>query len=300
MSIGSGAAAAVIDAETMLRSFTVIALGDYELKSHTPGAVFVGGDFKADQSINGGVSNATVGGVNGTLIVGGNVTGGGQTTINGNVAIGGEITSGTTVNVNGGAVTTGADVPVAGVRAAMHGLSDSLSQLAGTAGTSFSGDSNNPRLNVGPAGADGIAVVNFDADDLGFLFGGNPGIDFSGGPVTTIINVGGESIEFGRNLNGFTGSNNVIFNFHEALEVVLNGPFAASILAPGADIWVNTGGANNFIVGNDIVQSAEVRLPFSGDLPDMTPPSSIPLPAAGWLLIAGLGALAAMARRRSA
>src|SRR5690625_4653450 len=300
MSIGGSAAAAVIDAEDMLRSFTVIALGDYELHSHTPGSVYVGGDFKASQSISGGISNATIGEANGTLIVGGNITGGGSTTINGNVAVGGIVTDGSRVNVNDGTVTEGANVPVGDVATALRDLSGRLAQLPET-GATTSGDHNNPRLNLGAVGADGVAVINFGTDDLDWFFGGNPGISFMDGPLTTIINIAGDSFHLrdGSNFNDFTGSNNVIFNFYEALEIVLDSGFGASILAPNADIWVNKGGTNSFLVGNNVVQRAEIRKPFDGNLP---PPSvsTVPLPAAGWMLIAGLGALVAAGRRRAA
>ncbi|HLS19212.1 MAG TPA: collagen-binding domain-containing protein, partial [Paracoccaceae bacterium] len=219
MSIGGSAAAATIDAEDMLKSFTVIALGNYELNSHTPGAVYVGGDFKAGHSINGGVSNATVGDANGTLIVGGDIIGGGNTTINGNIAVGGSIMPGTNVNRNNGSIAEGANVPVEDVSTAMRDLSDRLAHMPETGGETMTGDRNNPRLNVGPAGSDGVAVINFGTDDLDLFFGGNPGITFADGPITTIINIAGESfhLESGKNFNDFTGANNVIFNFYEAL-----------------------------------------------------------------------------------
>src|SRR5690625_3967651 len=240
LSIGSSAAAAVIDAEDMLKSFTGIALGDYKLNAHTPGSVYVGGDCTASQGINGGKSNATVGDANGTLIVGGNIIGGGNTTINGNVAVGGSVASGTTVNVNDGKVSQGVNVPVGDVANAMRDLSGRLAALPGTGGETITGDHNNPRLKVGTAGADGVAVINLGSSDLDFLFSGNPGITFADGPITTIINVAGESfhLKSGKNFNDFTGANNVIFNFHEALEITLDSGFGASILAPNADIWM--------------------------------------------------------------
>lgn len=301
ISIGSSAVAAVIDAEEMLKSFTVIALGDYELTSHTPGSVFVGGNFTAGHTINGGLSNTTVGDATGTLIVGGDVIGGGNVNVGGNVAIGGAVASGTKINVNGGTLSEGVNVPVGDVATAMRDLSSQLAQMPGTGGETLTGDHNNPRLNIGAAGSDGIAVINFGTKDVEFFFGGNPGMNFDDGPITTVINIAGDSFELksGSNFNDFKGSNNVIFNFYEATEIVLNSGFGASILAPNADIWANTGGADMFLVGNNIVQKIEIRQPFDGSLP---PPSVnvVPLPAAGWMLIAGLGALAAVGRRRAA
>src|SRR5690625_2222187 len=129
ISIGGSAAAASIDAEDMLKSFTVIALGKYELNSHTPGAVYACRDFKAANTINGGISNETVDDANGTLIVGGNITGGSMN-VGGNVAVGGAIAPDAHINAHDdGTITEGANVPVGDVSASIHDLSDQLAQM---------------------------------------------------------------------------------------------------------------------------------------------------------------------------
>lgn len=300
MAFCGAANAATIDAVDMLKSFTVIALGDYEVTSHAPASIFVGGDASSNGiSINSAVENAPLDGENASLYVGGDITGG-SFTVNGNVRVGGAVLPGAQVNLNGGALTQGADIPVAEVAAAMHGLSGRLSGMADAGNYTISGDSNNPRLNIGSAGADGFAVINISQADLDFFFGGNPGITFASTPITTVVNVAGDSFHLasGKNFDGSPGSNNVIFNFFEATDIVLDSGFGASILAPWADVAANTGGANVFLVGNNVTQKIEIRSPFDGDLPD--PPSAVPLPATGWMLLAGLGALAALRRRRAA
>lgn len=301
--LGVEAAATTVDPVAMISSFTVIALGDYELYSHTPGAVYVGGNLNALQDV--GISNATVGGVSGALIVAGDVAAdvrkGGAGKANGDIVVGGINNAGTDLLASGGAVTTGAAVPAAEVASAIKGLSTYWKGLGDNVAYSLSGDSNNPVLNVGAVGSDGYAVINLDATDSAFLLGGNTKVQFAGGASTTIVNVLMSSFDnAGKNFNAFTGANNVIFNFHQTTSISLNAPFAASIFAPNANIVASGGGSDMFMVGNDISQQMEVRKTFDGFVPTPDPnpdPDVVPLPAAGWLLFAGIAGLGALRRR---
>lgn len=285
----------------------------------------MGGTFTSNGNhsinVNNNLPNGSVDGASGALIVGGDVAGA-QSNVKGNVALAGNhivtqpnpaqrryLLDGGSSEFNllndGTTLTDVVDVPVADVAAAFVSMSTFWSGLSATGGTAYTGDTNNPVLTVGPAGLNGYAVVNLDAAEASFLLGGNPQIRFSGNtPITTIINVAGTSFDNARkNINGFTGANNVIFNFYEATNIAINSTFGASIFAPLADIAANAGGANAFMVGNNIVQKYEIRTPFTGSIPTpdpAPPPSPVPLPAAGWLLIGGLTGLVSVARRRRA
>lgn len=322
ISFGSAASAATVDPVAMLKSFSVIALGNHTLSSDTPSPLYVGGDFKTNGNhsinVNNNLPDGVVGDATGALIVGGSVLAGSAANVKGNVALAGDqgvtqpnppqlryfLGNGSEFNLlnNGTTVSDNIDVPASDVAAAFQALAASWASLDGTGGESFGGDSNNPLLKVGAAGADGFAVINLDAADAAYLFGGNTQIQFTGSPVTTIINVAGTSFNnAGKNLNDFAGASNVIFNFYEATDIAINSTFGASIFAPFADIAANSGGANAFMVGYNIDQRYEIRSPFTGNVPGLPDdPSPVPLPAAGWLLIAGLGGLAALGRRHSA
>jgi choice-of-anchor A domain-containing protein len=268
--------------------------------------VYVGGDLNALQDVSGGVSNASVGDATGTLIVGGNVaadvTKGGAGKAGGDIAVGGTNLAGSNLLADGGTVRTGVDVPVAEVATAIKGLSTYWAGLADTTAYSIGGDSNNPVLSLGAPSSDGYAVISMAGPDLLSMLNQNAnlGFGFDGGtPYTTIINVPGSSFNFAGKINEFSGGNNVLFNFHQATSISINSPFAASIFAPLANINAGSGGAgaNAIMVGNDIVQRYEIRVPFSGTVPTPPDTAAVPLPAAGWLLAGGLAGLAALRRR---
>jgi hypothetical protein len=50
VSLAGVATAATVDAEDILKQFTVVALGNHTSTSHMVGSVYVGGDFTAAQS----------------------------------------------------------------------------------------------------------------------------------------------------------------------------------------------------------------------------------------------------------
>ena len=253
--------------------------------------------------------DGTVGDATGALIVGGTFSG--TSNVKGNVALGGNqgvrqpttqlrffLDNGSEFNLNKpGTVTDGHRIPSADVRSAFEDLSTGWAALS-EVGSYALDTAGNPKLTIG-AGDGAFAVIDFDEAEFTTFLGGDPSITFAGSPVTTIINVAGSSIDLTRNLNKFTGGNNVIFNFHEATEVDVAATFEASIFAPFAHIKALEGGADAFMVGSSIYQEIEIRTPFDGTVP--TPdPGVVPLPAAGWLLVAGVAGLGAIGRRRAA
>ena len=122
--------AATLDAAALLKDFTTIALGNLNGSSESEGPVFVGGNLSSNgYGVNpDNLANGHVGGASGSLIVGGNVSGNPVNVGAGDVVIGGSTSA--IINRNGGGtLMTGASVDVAGVAAAMNGLSGYLARL---------------------------------------------------------------------------------------------------------------------------------------------------------------------------
>ena len=279
--------AATLDAEGLISSFGTIALGDYTLKSHTEAPVYVGGNFNSDQSITprGNAQGTVTPSIKGTLVVGGDLAG--RPTMNNGTVVTNTLSG--TVQGGNNTVTTGASVPVQDVRNAMEGLSKDLAQLTDTGASYDFSDWNQMSLSSGTP-VDGSSVLNLSSAD--FLKTGTLKT-FGNLANTFIVNVAGSVINIGANFNQDDSS--VIFNFYEATEVNVNSTFGFGILSPLATLNLYAGGTDTFVVGNDVNQYTEVRGTFTGTLP-----SPVPLPAAGWLLLASIGGVAALRRRRKA
>ncbi len=296
VSLPMSAHAASVDAVQMLQDFTVISLGDLDAGSESEGPVYVGGDLISNGYVVNGddLANGTVGGVTGTLVVGGEIRGGNVTVEHGDTAAGS--ISSTLNNNGGGSVTTGVSVPVAGVAAAFESLSADLASLSDTGDVTIGGDSNNATIT---ATSGGLSVLNVSQD-----FFENQNRSFNSLTIdaftTLVINVSGSDINMSSNVN--IESNNVLVNFYEAESLDYSKTFGLNILAPTAFITADVGGSNNSVVGASIFQRTEFR-PLNGENFAGTLSSGgagttpVPLPAAAWLLLAGLGTLAATRRR---
>ncbi|SEA77728.1 collagen-binding domain-containing protein [Rubrimonas cliftonensis] len=332
---GGAAGAASLDALSLLKSINNIVLNDLQAGTETEGTVYVGGNYSGAAPVNSdNLGDATVGGVTGALIVGGS-NGGAPNVNNGATVIAGDNNG--QINANGAtgdnAVTVGGDnngfvqtaqpgaisvgganngtlnaqgagsvatntgvtpsVPVAEMIALFQSLSLDLSLLADTAGA-FASTSDQNQLRV-TSGSETIAIVNTTSALVsnGTFLGVN---DFAG--QTTIVNIAGKNITVGA--NGNNNEPNLLFNFFEAETVTFNRSFNASFLAPFANVTLNGGGVNGTFVSFNMTQNAEIRPYndanlFGGDLP-----APVPLPAAAWMLLAGLGGLFAASRRKTA
>lgn len=153
--------ASTINTTDMMASFNVITLGALAASSETEGTVYVGGSLTTTGY---GVNNdrlkeGTVGGITGSLIVGGSVTGSINVQI-GAVRIGGTNTA--TINQNGtGSVQSGVSgIPTGDVTAAFRKLSTDLAARSDTPGAEARADDENDLTVIsGTGGSDGVAVV---------------------------------------------------------------------------------------------------------------------------------------------
>lgn len=304
---GNAVSAMAVDTAAMMSEFNVIVLGSLTASSETEGTVYVGGSLVSNgYGVNpDGLADGTVGGVTGSLIVGGSVAGNPINVGTGNVRIGGA--NAAIINQNGtGTVETGVSgIPTGDVTAAFQKLSTDLAALSDTPGAQAqTADQNALRIVSGTGGTDGVAVVNTTAAIV--ATGTFLGVQSSTGTradVPTIVNVAGTSLTIGANYNQTLS--NVLFNFFEATSLTIASGFNFSILAPFAHVISTGGGTNGVIVAGSLVQNNEFRpiddtRLFDGFPPPSPPLTPVPLPAPALLLLGGVAALGLQKLRRRA
>ena len=319
------ASAITIDAANLLNQFALVSLGDADASSvnHIEGRAYVGGNLNIGSGYanSDGAPDVTEGGVSGALIVGGDATGTYQGGV-GTVVVGGVLTAGSNNNIgarlvtgigtdpdaptaNGAAAGFTGGVPVADVAAAFEQLSADLAAMSDTAGASISGVNGNWTISSGAGDANGLAVLNLDAATAGLMMNGLDDLTFNiSTDVTLVVNVLGATYDSASlRVNNDTPA--ALLNFYEATSLTWGSvPYNSSVLAPYAAISTPGGGTRGSWVGASVDMGGEVRSfnggveVFTGDLSSVS--SEVPVPAAAWLLLGGLGALAAAARRRRA
>lgn len=291
-----GAAASSFDVLSVVGNVT----GSIRLKAGYPngGNGIVGTTGRIGGNV-GGMDFNTNGQVNGSLIVGGNLTQ--QFNINNNsVQYGGTAVGGINGAVKnaslapGGANDVAADLgaKLTDLKTNLTSLSTMLANLPSLATIT----STNSALNF--AGAqNGYAVFTmteaaFTAQNANFdnLFVGAP----SG--ITTIINVLGSNLTEQGNVNDKSLNQSVIWNFNEAQSLSLKG-FHGSILAPFANVS-NTSALEGSIVAKNFTLNGEIHLGTYAGANITPPPSGVPEPATWAMLLAGIGGMGAIARRR--
>ena len=302
-------AASTLGAGQILHQFNLVVFGDHALNSQVHGRAFVGGNVAGSGSMT--TSNYTLPASDyADVSVGGNAAGNINTRHGASVVIGGNnaanINNAGSVRIGGANSGVINNTPVRtqvsdlnlGIdpfRATMTAASQSLSNLAATASITTHGQG--VRFDASPV--DGPVVYNITASQLT----GNELDVRLNGADTVVINVSGSAITLNQNFNTaeVTGAN-VLWNFFEATTLNLNNRFVGSVLAPMAS-FTNRNNVHGSVVVNSFVQNGQIhQQAWGGSLP--TPPSEtpapVPLPAAVWLLIGGLGVLFGIRRRRLA
>lgn len=288
--------AASLTADQILTQFNLVVFGNHSLDSQVHGRAFVGGDLV------GGSGSMTTGnyvlppsGFADVTVVG-DVRSGDVNTVGGaSVQIGGAIVAPAKVN-NAASVQTGVsglDVKAAELEATLKQASQDIRAQSANAGLSdFNGTQGWQAVGLtGEQTVLSIAAADLNRNELNINLNG---------ALSILINVSGTSVNLARNFNAPEEFGaRVIWNFYEATSLNIATRWVGSILAPLATVS-NGNNIHGTLVAASFNQGGQVhQQAWAGTLPGTDPaPAPIPLPAAGWMMLAGLASLAALRRRR--
>jgi choice-of-anchor A domain-containing protein len=173
-------------------------------------------------------------------------------------------------------------------------LSTSLSKLSST-GSSVTFNGNVATFNA-VANSKGVAVFDLTGIDSTLFSSATTEFKFKlNGASTVIMNSDNKKITIGANFDdgsAQTVGSKVVWNFYDANTVTINKQFGGDVLATGAAL-TNTQNIEGGVFVNSLTQKGEIHLdPFTGNL------AAVPEPEAYAMLLAGLGLVGFMARRR--
>ena len=185
----------------------------------------------------------------------------------------------------------------------LKSLSAALAALPPTAGASFDEtDPNNATFTAVDSGKLGYAVIDITTAQLQAA----RSLDFAlakvgGGYLTTVINVTGSgSVPISANDNDAAIAPYVIWNFESATHLDTNTEFNGSLLAPLASLS-NHSPINGAVAVASFNQGGEVHLgTFAGDTDLGKAIGGVPEPTTWIMMIAGVGLIGGVARRRRA
>jgi len=175
-------------------------------------------------------------------------------------------------------------------------LSTSLSKMAST-GSTVTIDKNGLATFNAVVNKSGVAVFDLTSIDT-TLFSTAKEFTFNlNGASTVIMNSNDTSASINANFLGGsaqTVGSKIIWNFYDATTLNIGAQFGGDVLATKATL-TNSGNIEGGVFVDNLTQKAEIHLqPFSGSV------SSVPEPETYAMLMAGLGLVGLMARRRKA
>ncbi|MES2348729.1 MAG: FxDxF family PEP-CTERM protein [Pseudomonadota bacterium] len=181
----------------------------------------------------------------------------------------------------------------------MTGLSSQLSALQATAGTSVVFSNNDHQVTLNGSGVNGVLVFDLTALDTKIFSSTTTDISFNLSNASTVIfNTNDSTLNLMANFNQAQSlGSKLIWNFagHDT-SVSVGRTFGGQVLVADGS-FSNTGGANveGGVFAKTLNQYGEVHLQsFSGTIPT----APVPEPETYAMLLAGLGLMGAVARRR--
>ncbi|MFD0913984.1 choice-of-anchor A family protein [Methylophilus luteus] len=259
--------------------------------SDVEGAIAVGGHFEAT---NYAVNELNRGVAGNALVVGKSLNFRSGSVKNGNIDVAGTRT--TSSFGFSGAYSNSNPVDFASERTYLQNLSLSLNNLGntGTASYQYSG------LQLTASNSTDAQIFDID----GSLFNSRNNTTFSGfaNGQTIILNISGDSLRF----DGGTGNDfgkygfNVIYNFYEATALNTGSGATGSILAPLADITGGYTAINGNVIGKSWNTNTQVNVKGMFQATEVAglPVSAVPEPESYAMLLAGLGIVGLLARKR--
>jgi choice-of-anchor A domain-containing protein len=259
--------------------------------SDVEGAIAVGGQFSASNYAVNELNRSVAGN---SLVVAKSLTFSSGSVKNGNIDVAG--TSTTSSFGFSGAYTNSDPINFDHERTYLQNLSLSLNGLSntGTASYQYSG------LQLTASNSTDAQIFDID----GSLFNSRNNTTFSGfaNGQTIILNISGDALRF----DGGTGNDfgkygfNVIYNFYEATALNTGSGATGSILAPLADITGGYTAINGNVIGKSWNTNTQVNVKgmFKATEVAGLTVTPVPEPESYAMLLAGLGLVGLLARRR--
>ena len=262
--------------------------------SDVEGAVLVAGNLTGSSySINDKNKDAYVthGNTGYALVVGGNLNYSSGSIKNGNYYVGGTTTT-SSVGLNTATKTTASPVSFATTSAQLKNTSTSLAKVAATGSSSVAYGGMTLK-----GGTGGVQVFDLTSAALGsvnnFKFSNLHTND------TLILNISGTDVTLSGGYDGFKNYN-VLYNFYEAKNLTLsNVGLYGSVLAPLASLAGGGGQINGSVVVGNWASNIQVNANHYFNATNVAGyVSAVPEPETYAMLLAGLGLVGCMARRR--
>jgi choice-of-anchor A domain-containing protein len=213
----------------------------------------------------------------------------------------------TQTNFNGGKIGSLTDNTAAAKKAAQYDAAATSTDFAGALtklSTQLSTEAHNSTVTIANntatfdaiAGKDGVAV--FDITGTTALNQGSLVFKMEAGVKSVIINVDATSVKSATNFaNAANLGGMILWNFYDAKSVEIDREFGGTVLAPNAD-FTNGNAIDGDLIVKNFDQHGEVHShPYTGDVPPVYIPV-VPEPETYAMLMAGLGLLGAISRRR--